>query len=277
MNGEGQVRGGIDGTPGSLVVLLLLVAGVRAGVRRLGGRAALVRHARARRAAALPDGSRDAIPAAASRTSRTTRSAARSQDIQSRSRGRMKVRGDRQVGDRPGHVRRRHQPRCARAQEKRDYLDWLGVRALMLDEPIAAQKLLGRLGDDIKVPVFIQGGIHGNEYEGVDAAIDTIEKFATTPYGTDPEIDAILSHTILVFNPIQNPDGRDRRHARERQRVRPQPRLPHAVAVGDARVGQLDEEVARARDARHARLRDADADRGDDQAAQPEHRVRHSG
>ena len=78
----------------------------------------------------------------------------------------------------------------------------------MLREPIAAQKLLRRLGDDVKVPVFIQGGIHGNEYEGVDAAIDTIEKFATTPYGTDPKIDAILNHTILVFNPIQNPDGR---------------------------------------------------------------------
>ena len=72
-------------------------------------------------------------------------------------------------------------------QEKRDYLGWLGVRALMLESPKSAQKLLRHLGDDVKVPVFIQGGIHGNEYEGVDAAIDTIEKFATTPYGDEPE------------------------------------------------------------------------------------------
>ena len=35
-----------------------------------------------------------------------------------------------------------------------------------------------------------------------------IEKFATTPYGTDDQIDEILSHSILIFNPIQNPDGR---------------------------------------------------------------------
>ena len=40
-----------------------------------------------------------------------------------------------------------------------------------------------RIGDDVKVPIFVQGGIHGNEYEGVDAAIDTIEKYATTPRG----------------------------------------------------------------------------------------------
>ena len=79
----------------------------------------------------------------------------------------------------------------------------------MLRSPIAAQSAAAPASAaDIKVPVFIQGGIHGNEYEGVDAAIDTIEKYATTPYGTDPKIDAILSHAILVFNPIQNPDGR---------------------------------------------------------------------
>jgi hypothetical protein len=43
---------------------------------------------------------------------------------------------------------------------------------------------------------------------GVDAAIRAIEELATTPYGTDPEIDAILDHTILLFNVVQNPDGR---------------------------------------------------------------------
>ena len=53
----------------------------------------------------------------------------------------------------------------------------------MLESPILAQKLLRRMGDDVKVPILIQGGIHGNEYEGVDSAIDMIEKFATTPYG----------------------------------------------------------------------------------------------
>ena len=78
----------------------------------------------------------------------------------------------------------------------------------MLDDPAKAQRLLDRLDGDVKVPIYIQGGIHGNEYEGVDAAMDMIEKFATTPYGADPVVDEILSHAVLIFNPIQNPDGR---------------------------------------------------------------------
>src|SRR5215213_4284352 len=129
------------------------------------------------------------------------------EDIQSRRRGRMPmaVIGKSATGrELFGVVINR----LRTSQERRDYASWLAVRSLMLRSPIAAQSLARRFGDDIKVPVFIQGGIHGNEYEGVDAAIDTIEKFATTPYGTDPKIDAILSHTILVFNPVQNPDGR---------------------------------------------------------------------
>ena len=58
------------------------------------------------------------------------------------------------------------------------------------------------------MPLFIQGAIHGNEYEGVDANMRTIERLATTPYGTDPEVDAILDGAVVIFNVIQNPDGR---------------------------------------------------------------------
>ena len=35
-----------------------------------------------------------------------------------------------------------------------------------------------------------------------------IERLATTPYGEDPQVDAWLDHAVLVFNVIQNPDGR---------------------------------------------------------------------
>ena len=128
-------------------------------------------------------------------------------DIKDRSRGRMKVEviGKSALGrDMYGVVINRLRSR----DEKRGYFNWLAVRALALESPVLAQKLLRRMGDDIKIPIFIQGGIHGNEYEGVDAAIDMIEKFATTPYGTDDQIDEILSNSILIFNPIQNPDGR---------------------------------------------------------------------
>ncbi len=129
------------------------------------------------------------------------------QDIESRSRGRMTVEviGKSSLGrNMYGVVINRLRSR----DEKRAYLNWLGVRATMLESPILAQKLLRRMGDDIKVPILVQGAIHGNEYEGVDSNLDMIEKFATTPYGTDPKVDAILSNTILVWNVIQNPDGR---------------------------------------------------------------------
>jgi hypothetical protein len=92
--------------------------------------------------------------------------------------------------------------------QRRAYRNWQRIRRYALEDPERAQELLGSAGDDVKVPLFIQGGIHGNEYEGVDAAMQLIERLATTPYGTDPEVDQVLDQSIILFNPIQNPDGR---------------------------------------------------------------------
>jgi Zinc carboxypeptidase len=92
--------------------------------------------------------------------------------------------------------------------QRRGFANWQKVRRYSLEDPERAQDILDRVGDDVKVPLFIQGGIHGNEYEGVDAAMQVIERLALTPYGTDPEVDQILDQAIIVFNPIQNPDGR---------------------------------------------------------------------
>jgi Zinc carboxypeptidase len=80
------------------------------------------------------------------------------------------------------------------------------VIGLAQRDPRRAQELIERR--DLKVPIFIQSGIHGNEYEGVDSNMRLIERLATTPYGEDPQVDAWLDHTVLVFNVIQNPDGR---------------------------------------------------------------------
>jgi hypothetical protein len=91
--------------------------------------------------------------------------------------------------------------------ERRDQRHWQRVRAHMLGDPITAQRLARRFGDRVKVLVFIQGGIHGNEYEGVDAAIDTIEKLAMTPFGEDPNVDAVLDHLVVFANtPLHRAD-----------------------------------------------------------------------
>jgi zinc carboxypeptidase len=93
-------------------------------------------------------------------------------------------------------------------QQIRDSNRWNQFRGIALEDPARAQELLDTWGDDIKVPVYIQGAIHGNEYEGVESNMQIIKELATTPYGVNPKFDDILNHVILVFNVIQNPDGR---------------------------------------------------------------------
>ena len=92
--------------------------------------------------------------------------------------------------------------------QRRDFERWSKLRRLATEDPAKAIEFLRGYGDDVKVPIFIQAAIHGNEYEGVDASMRLIERLATTPRGTDPAVDAVLDHGIVVFNAVQNPDGR---------------------------------------------------------------------
>jgi hypothetical protein len=78
------------------------------------------------------------------------------------------------------------------------------IRNTMLKDPDKAQEMIEQFGD-FKVPVFINGSIHGNEYPGTDAAIRLIETLA---YDDGPEVQAILDNVILLVNVVQNPDGR---------------------------------------------------------------------
>jgi Zinc carboxypeptidase len=92
--------------------------------------------------------------------------------------------------------------------QKQAFFRWQHLRADALTDPAAGQAALASYGDDVKVPLFIQAGIHGNETEGVDSSMRQIERLATTPYGADPEVDRILDGAIVIFNIDQNPDGR---------------------------------------------------------------------
>jgi hypothetical protein len=74
----------------------------------------------------------------------------------------------------------------------------------MLKDPEKAQEMIDKFGD-FKVPVFINGSIHGNENPGVDAAIRLIETLA---YENTDEVRTILANVILLVNVVQNPDGR---------------------------------------------------------------------
>jgi hypothetical protein len=77
-------------------------------------------------------------------------------------------------------------------------------RDLIENDPVRAARDK-RLERDYKVPVWINGNIHGNEWEGTDAALRQIEYLATT---NDPAARKLLQHSRIYFNVTANPDGR---------------------------------------------------------------------
>jgi len=72
------------------------------------------------------------------------------------------------------------------------------------DDPTAAAKDT-LLQAQYKTPVWISNNIHGNEWEGTDAAMQYIEYLATAPLS---EVGSILRNNRLYFSPSLNPDGR---------------------------------------------------------------------
>jgi hypothetical protein len=93
-------------------------------------------------------------------------------------------------------------------EQQRDYDRWLELRSIMLTDPAAGQALLEEWGDEVKIPIFIEANIHGNEEEGTDAMMQVIRDLVTTPYGVNATVDSLLDHSILIVVPTENPDGR---------------------------------------------------------------------
>jgi hypothetical protein len=94
------------------------------------------------------------------------------------------------------------------AKQRRNSDRYWQIEDMEIRDPARAQKLLRSFGGEVKVPVFYQANIHGNETESTDASIQFLREVATTPYGEDPAIDKVLDYGLFVFNITQNPDGR---------------------------------------------------------------------
>jgi hypothetical protein len=92
--------------------------------------------------------------------------------------------------------------------QQQAYARWQQLRELMFTDPGQAQDLLATWGDNVKLPIFINANIHGNEEEGADAIMQVIRDLVTLPHGTDPSADSLLDHAILVVIPTANPEGR---------------------------------------------------------------------
>ncbi|MDM5314572.1 M14 family zinc carboxypeptidase [Fictibacillus sp. b24] len=78
------------------------------------------------------------------------------------------------------------------------------LRKQMFKNPQKAQDWIAE-NPDFKVPVMINGSIHGTEYIGSDAVLQLIDRFAND---NDAETNNILKSNILIFNVVANPDGR---------------------------------------------------------------------
>ncbi|WP_064092170.1 M14 family zinc carboxypeptidase [Rossellomorea aquimaris] len=87
---------------------------------------------------------------------------------------------------------------------KGKYGYYKGLRKKMIQSPEKAQSFIDK-HPDLKIPVMINGSIHGTEFVGTDAALQLIERFATA---NDDETTSILQDHILIFNVVANPDGR---------------------------------------------------------------------
>ncbi|MEV8339184.1 M14 family zinc carboxypeptidase [Leucobacter sp. NPDC077196] len=61
------------------------------------------------------------------------------------------------------------------------------------------------LTEGYKVPIWFNGNIHGNEWEGADIILEYIEKLATSD---DPAIVEMLEQYRFYFTVTNNPDGR---------------------------------------------------------------------
>lgn len=78
------------------------------------------------------------------------------------------------------------------------------MRELIENAPQAAAKDPA-VKKTYKTPVFFNNNIHGNEWEGTDAALGLIEQLATAK---DTKTADLLAHSRLYFNITANPDGR---------------------------------------------------------------------
>ncbi|MBT2492780.1 succinylglutamate desuccinylase/aspartoacylase family protein [Streptomyces sp. ISL-96] len=86
--------------------------------------------------------------------------------------------------------------REAREQER--------MREIIENSPAAAAKDR-RIKASYKAPVFINNNIHGNEWEGTDAALELIEDLAKAK---DRKTADLLAKTRIYLNVTANPDGR---------------------------------------------------------------------
>ena len=80
-----------------------------------------------------------------------------------------------------------------------------------------------RLMRNLPAVIWLGYGVHGNEISSPDAALLTAYHLLAAR--KDAVVDAILANTVVLIDPLQNPDGRDRfvRHFEQSEGIEPDP------------------------------------------------------
>ncbi|TDC51736.1 peptidase M28 [Jiangella ureilytica] len=87
-----------------------------------------------------------------------------------------------------------------------EWAEWQRLSDLRTEDPDAAIAALeaGEY-DDWKSPLFVNNNIHGNEWEGTDAAFQVLDDLA---FSDDPEVVELLDQHVVAMVVSNNPDGR---------------------------------------------------------------------
>ncbi len=91
--------------------------------------------------------------------------------------------------------------------ENHSRLEEIRLNALRLDDPrgTSAQEA-ERIIENQPALLYLGGSIHGFELSGTEGLLLFLERYTTS---NDPEILAHLANTVMIVDPLINPDGRD--------------------------------------------------------------------
>ncbi len=87
-------------------------------------------------------------------------------------------------------------------------LDAIRESNRQLAEPDRREGAVDRLIAELPATVWLAYAVHGNEISSTDAALLTAYHLAAAQ--TDAVVDSILKNVVVIINPLQNADGRDR-------------------------------------------------------------------
>lgn len=80
--------------------------------------------------------------------------------------------------------------------------------AALADPRKTSAAAAGRWIDSLPAVVWLAYSVHGNEPGTTDGALQTLYHLLAAQ--GDPRVATMLANTVVILNPIQNPDGRDR-------------------------------------------------------------------